>query len=99
MLTPHLNQSTIIHRTVARRGETENINPGAQVWEFNCLHCGYSASYTKLSRTQSTLTVWNVGNPLARHHNSFASEEKEEMWLTPTLRQQMELLLQDVNMD
>jgi hypothetical protein len=99
MLSPHLKQPLVIHRTIARRAETENISPGAQAWEFNCPHCSYSASYVKHSPTQSSLTVWKVGNSLARHHNSFASEEKEEMWLTPALRQQMELLLQDVNMD
>ncbi len=94
MSSPNIN-----HRTVAYRAETENINPSAQAWEFNCPYCSYRASYTKLSPTLSALTVWNVGDPLAHHHNSFAAEEKEEIWLTPTLRQQMESLLQDVNMD
>jgi hypothetical protein len=46
----------------------------------------------------SSLTVLNQGDPLVRHRNSFASEEKEETWLTPALRQQMENLLQDVDM-
>lgn len=92
------NQPTTIHRTVAYRAETENINPQAQEWEFNCPYCDYRASYTKFSSTLSQLTVWNPGDPLARHHNSYASEQTEEMWLTPDLRQEMEYLLADVEL-
>ncbi|GIK43096.1 MAG: hypothetical protein BroJett011_69290 [Chloroflexota bacterium] len=99
MPSPKVNQSTIVHHTIAYRAETENTNPNAQVWEFNCPYCNYRASYTKLSPMVSSLTVLNQGNSLVRHWNSFASEEKEEMWLTPALRQQMENLLQDVNID
>ncbi len=100
MSLPHNNQPIIVHRTVAHQAETENMHPGAQVWEFKCPYCDYRASYSRRSsKLISELTVWNTGDPLVRHHNSFASEEKEEMWLTPGLRQQMEYLLQEVNMD
>ena len=100
MALPHNNQLVVVHRTVAHKAETENMNPKAQVWEFNCPYCDYKASYTRRSsRLISELTVWNMGDSLVRHHNSFASEEKEEMWLTPGLLQQMEYLLQDVNLE
>jgi hypothetical protein len=100
MLLPHDNQPSIIHRTVAHQAETENINPKAEIWEFRCPDCDYRASYTRRSsRLISELTVWNLGDAKVRHHNSFASEEKEESWLTFDLRQQMEYLLQDVNLD
>jgi hypothetical protein len=45
------------------------------------------------------LEVWCQGDPLVRHHNSYASEQKEETWLTPEIRQQMESLLADVEID
>jgi hypothetical protein len=94
------HQPYIIHRTIAHRAETENMGPKAQAWGFNCPHCGYRASYTRSSsKLIGELTIWSAGDPSARHHNSFAAEEKEEQWLTPILRQQMENLLQDVNMD
>jgi hypothetical protein len=99
MLSPKINQSTIVHHTIAYRAETENMNPNAQIWEFNCPYCNYRATYTKLSAAVSSLSVWNEGDPLVRHRNTFASEEKEEMWLTSALRQQMENLLEDVNID
>ena len=95
-MSANSHQPIVIHRTVAYRAETENLNSRLQAWEFNCPHCDYRASYVKLSPTVSQLKVWNAGDPLARHHNSFASEEKEELWLTPELRQQMECLLEDV---
>ena len=99
MSSPRINQSTVVHHTIACRAETENADPNAQVWEFNCPYCSYRASYTKLSPVVSSLSVWNAGDPLVRHRNRLASEEKEETWLTPILRQQMENLLQDVKMD
>jgi hypothetical protein len=100
MLSLNNNQPKIIHRTVAYRAETENLHPQAQAWEFSCPHCDYRAGYaSSRSRLISKLTVWSAGDPLARHHNSFASEQKEEQWLTPHLRQQMEYLLQDVRID
>lgn len=100
MTSSNSNGSHIIHRTVAHQAETENIYPEAQIWKFTCPYCSYQANYIRRnSKLISELTVLNVGDPLARHHNSFASEEKEELWLTPILRQQMEFLLQDVNMD
>lgn len=97
MLSPKINQSTIVHHTIASRAETENMNSNAQIWEFNCPYCNYRATYTKLSTVVSSLSILDAGDPLVRHRNTFASEEKEETWLTAALRQQMENLLEDVN--
>lgn len=101
MLSPITNQPTVVHRTVAHRGETENIYQGDECWEFNCPHCDYRASYVRSNSALviGKLTIWNAGDPSTRHHNSFASEQREETWLTPALRQQMESLLEDVNLD
>ena len=89
----------MVHRTIACRAETENINPGLEAWEFTCPYCDYRAGYVKLSSTIGALTIWNQGNPLVRHHNSYASEQKEDTWLTPNLLLQMEALLEDLEMD
>jgi hypothetical protein len=92
-------RSKVVHRTVACRAETENLNPGLEAWEFTCPYCDYRARYQKLSTTMAELEVWCQGDPLVRHHNSYASEQKEETWLTPEIRQQMESLLADVEID
>ena len=89
----------MVHRTIACRAETENINPGLEAWEFTCPYCDYRAGYVKLSSTIGELTIWNQGNPLVRHHNSYASEQKEDTWLTPNLLLQMEALLEDLELD
>lgn len=89
----------IVHRTIACRAETENINPDLEAWEFTCPYCGYRAGYARLSPTLGELTVWNQGDPAVRHFNSYASEQKEDAWLTPGLLQQMETLLEDLELD
>lgn len=89
----------IVHRTIASRAETENINPGLEAWEFICPYCDYRAGYVRLSSTMGELTIWHQGDPMARHHNSYASEQKEDAWLTPNLLQQMEALLEDLELD
>ncbi len=99
MLAPYYGPHKVVHRTVACRAETENLNPAAEAWEFTCPYCDYRASYVKHSPTLGELSVWRPGAPWARHHNSYASEQKEENWLTPALRQEMETLLNDIRID
>lgn len=94
----NVHQPIIIHYTVAYQAETENINPKVQAWDFNCPHCNYRATYVKRNPKLSILTIWDVGDLQVRHRNSLESEQKEEMWLTPQIRRQLEDLLQDVNM-
>ncbi len=97
-----------IHHTITRKVH------GAQQdgWEFECPICGYRARYiTPLQSGTSQLEILHIGDAQARHLSDKvqtrwdearpvqAVDNDDEAWLTPELRQQMEALLEDVNMD
>jgi hypothetical protein len=99
----------LVHHTV-----TSKIQDAAQNgWEFRCPTCGYRARYFAHPRPGAPqLEILHPGNRQARHLSNSTpgnsipklgtnviENEGDESWLTPKLRQQMEDLLKDVNMD